>query len=116
MISRQWGDLLLRPEDLEPSHESFEVVGVSTRAPSSWPARSCCWCGWPSGRVRRRAGYTPLPRWDAGKGPVIDWLPDGELDPIDPRVVLRKSDGLVRLNFLSTFALSAAGMAGRSPR
>ncbi|MEX0611606.1 MAG: glycoside hydrolase family 130 protein [Pirellulales bacterium] len=49
----------------------------------------------------RRPGWTPLPRWSTGEGPVIDWTKDDELEFLDPRVVRRKVDGLVRLTFVS---------------
>ena len=49
----------------------------------------------------RRAGFTALPRWIPGQGAAVDWVPDDELEPIDVRVVRRKSDDLVRLTSLS---------------
>ena len=49
----------------------------------------------------RRPGFTGLPRWDATGGLTIDWVPDAELERVDPRVVRRKADGLVRLTFTS---------------
>jgi predicted GH43/DUF377 family glycosyl hydrolase len=45
----------------------------------------------------------------------VDWVPDGELDPIDPRVVRRKRDGLVRLTFISHLRVVRCG-DGRSVR
>ena len=49
----------------------------------------------------RRPGFTASPRWVPGEGLTIDWLPDEQIDVIDPRVVKRKADGLVRLTFIS---------------
>lgn len=49
----------------------------------------------------RVAGRIGLPRWDPAVGLVIDWVPDDEWELVDPRVVRRKADGLVRLTFIS---------------
>jgi beta-1,2-mannobiose phosphorylase / 1,2-beta-oligomannan phosphorylase len=48
-----------------------------------------------------RPGFTGLPRWEAGRRMIIDWVANDELEFIDPRVVRRKSDGLTRLTFTS---------------
>ena len=45
----------------------------------------------------------------------MDWVPDAELEPVDPRVVRRKADGLVRLTFTSHLRLVRCG-DGRSVR
>ena len=61
----------------------------------------------------RRAGLTALPRWHPDQGVTIDWVPDIELESIDPRVVRRKNDGLIRLTFLSHLRVVCCG-DGRS--
>jgi predicted GH43/DUF377 family glycosyl hydrolase len=43
----------------------------------------------------------------------VEYLPDAELEPIDPRVVRRRADGLVRLTFLSHLRVVRCG-DGRS--
>ena len=63
----------------------------------------------------RRPGFTGLPRWDPVGGSTVDWIPDGDLDPVDPRVVRRKADGLVRLTFTSHLRVVRCG-DGRSVR
>ncbi len=63
----------------------------------------------------RRPGVTGLPRWDAVTGLTVDWVPDAELEPIDPRVVRRKADGLVRLTFTSHLRVVCCG-DGRAVR
>lgn len=107
--------LLLRPEDVPASRADFEVVGVfnpgAVRAGDevvllvrvAERPREC------------RPGCTGLPRWDATDGLTIDWVPDVELDPIDPRVVRRKSDRLVRLTFTSHLRVVRCG-DGRAVR
>jgi predicted GH43/DUF377 family glycosyl hydrolase len=63
----------------------------------------------------RREGFTGLPRVETGFGPVVDWVPNDELEVLDPRVVRRKADGLVRLTFLSYLRVVRCG-DGRSVR
>src|SRR5262249_56635029 len=63
----------------------------------------------------RRPGFTGLPRWDPAIGLTVDWVPDAELDTVDPRVVRRKADGLVRLTFTSHLRVVRCG-DGRAVR
>ena len=49
----------------------------------------------------RREGYTGLPRWQAAEGPVIDWVEDEKLDPIDPRMLHHREQNCLRLTFIS---------------
>jgi beta-1,2-mannobiose phosphorylase / 1,2-beta-oligomannan phosphorylase len=112
LLRRHFERLLLSPADLMPLHDDFEVVGVFN--PGAIVA---------SGEVillvrvaerprERRPGFWALPRWTHA-GPVIDWLPDDAIEPIDPRVVKRKSDDLVRLTFISHLRVVRCG-DGRS--
>ena len=71
--------------------------------------RSCSWSGWPSGRGN---GDRDSPACRGGTQPsglTIDWVPDAELEPVDPRVVRRKADGLVRLTFTSHLRVVRCG-------
>ena len=61
----------------------------------------------------KRPGYAALPRWSPGAGLEIDWLADDEIEVLDPRVVKRKADGLVRLTFISHLRVVRCG-DGRS--
>jgi predicted GH43/DUF377 family glycosyl hydrolase len=93
--------LLLRPQDVPPSRDDFEVVGVfnpgAVRAGDDVVLLVRV-----AERTRvRRLGFTGLPRWDPAHGLTVDWVRDAELEPVDPRVVRRKADGLVRLTFTS---------------
>ena len=63
----------------------------------------------------RRPGFTGLPRWDPVGGLTVDWVPDADWIPIDPRVVRRKADGLVRLTFTSHLRVVRCG-DGRAVR
>ena len=61
----------------------------------------------------RRPGFTASPRWVPGEGLTIDWLPNDAIEVLDPRVVKRKADGLVRLTFISHLRVVRCG-DGRS--
>lgn len=93
--------LLLRPEDVPPSRTDFEVVGVFNPGAVRAGAEVVVLVRVAERPREQRDGFTGLPRWDSTKGLTIDWVPDAELDVIDPRVVRRKADGLVRLTFIS---------------
>ncbi len=108
--------LLLRPEDLPPTRDDFEVVGAFNPGAVRTADGEVVLLVRVAERPRdRRPGFTGLPRWDVADGLTIDWTPDAELDPIDPRVVRRKADGLVRLTFISHLRVVRCG-DGRSVR
>jgi predicted GH43/DUF377 family glycosyl hydrolase len=115
ILKRYQETLLLRPEDIAPSDGAFEVVGVFNPGAVSVNGEVVLLVRVAERPRERRAGFTPLPRWEPGKGRVIDWVSDEMIDPIDPRVVRRKVDGLVRLTFLSHLRLVRCG-DGRSVR
>jgi predicted GH43/DUF377 family glycosyl hydrolase len=100
--------LLLRSEDVPPTRPDFEVVGVFNPG-AVWAADEVVLLARVAERPReRRPGFTGLPRWDAA-GLVVDWVPDAELTVVDPRVVRRKADGLVRLTFTSHLRVVRCG-------
>ena len=104
MIERQFDACLLRPADVPPSREDFEVVGVfNPGAVATGHGDEVLLLVRVAERPReRRSGFTPLPRWDVEAGqPVVDWVPDDEVTTVDPRIVQRKRDGLWRLTFTS---------------
>ena len=107
--------LLLRPEDVPPSRDDFEVVGVFNPGAVRVGAEVVLLVRVAERPKERRPGYTGLPRFDPGLGLTVDWTPDAELDPLDPRVVKRKADGLVRLTFISHLRVVRCG-AGREVR
>lgn len=92
--------LLLRPEDVRASRADFEVVGVFNPGAVRADDEVVLLVRVAERPRERRPGFTGLPRWDAA-GLTIDWVPDDELIVVDPRVVRRKADGLVRLTFTS---------------
>ncbi len=107
--------LLLRPEDLAPSREDFEVVGVFNPGAVRMRDEVVLLVRVAQRPRERRPGFTGLPRWDPAGSLKVDWVPEGELIPVDPRVVQRKSDGLVRLTFTSHLQVVRCG-DGRAVR
>ena len=101
ILKRHFERLLLSPGDLEPLRDDFEVVGVFNPGAIIVGNEVILLVRVAERPRERRPGFTASPRWVPGQGLTIDWLPDVELDVLDPRVVRRKADGLVRLTFIS---------------
>lgn len=114
-VRRLFTRLLLRPEDVPPSRDDFEVVGVFNPGAVRAADEVVLLVRVAERPRERRAGMTGLPRWGADEGLAVDWVPDAELEPIDPRVVRRKADGLVRLTFTSHLRVVRCG-EGRGVR
>ncbi|MDR3620736.1 MAG: glycoside hydrolase family 130 protein [Paludisphaera borealis] len=115
ILPRHFEKLLLKPSDLKPSRDDFEVVGAFNPGVVRAGDEVVMLVRVAERPREVRPGYTPLPRWDADKGLTVDWTPNDELTPIDPRVVERKADGLVRLTFTSHIQVVRCG-DGRSVR
>jgi len=113
MIRRLFERLLLSPGDLAPSHDDFEVLGTFNPAAAVCADEVMLLVRVAERPRERRPGFTALPRWSADDGMVIDWVRDEDLEPIDPRVVRRKADGLIRLTFISHLRVIRCG-DGRS--
>ncbi|MFO0915171.1 MAG: glycoside hydrolase family 130 protein [Pirellulales bacterium] len=107
--------LLLQPEDVPPSRDDFEVVGVFNPGAVRVGDDVVLLVRVAERPRERRPGFTGLPRWDPVGGLTIDWVPGADLVPIDPRVVRRKADGLVRLTFTSHLRVVRCGN-GRAVR
>jgi beta-1,2-mannobiose phosphorylase / 1,2-beta-oligomannan phosphorylase len=107
--------LLLRPEDMPPSRDDFEVVGVFNPGAVRAGDEVVLLVRVAERPREQRPGFTGLPRWDPAIGLTFDWVPDAALDPVDPRVVRRKADGLVRLTFISHLRVVRCG-DGRAVR
>src|SRR4051812_44436536 len=108
-VRRHSTHLLLRPADVPASRDDFEVVGVFNPGAVRAGDEVVLLVRVAERPRERRPGFTGLPRWDAADGLTIDWVPDAELEPIDPRVVRRKAGGLVRLTFTSHLRVGRCG-------
>jgi predicted GH43/DUF377 family glycosyl hydrolase len=109
LLKRQFERLLLSPSDLTPLREDFEVVGAFNPGAIEVEGEVFLLVRVAERPREQRAGYTALPRWVGGAGLEIDWLADDDIEVIDPRVVKRKADGLVRLTFISHLRVVRCG-------
>jgi predicted GH43/DUF377 family glycosyl hydrolase len=115
VVRRLWEKLLLRPGDLEPSRDDFEIIGVFNPAAVRADGEVVLLVRVAERPREHRANFTALPRWSADRGWSIDWARNDELDLLDPRVVRGKSDGMVRLTFVSHLRVVRCG-DGRAVR
>jgi predicted GH43/DUF377 family glycosyl hydrolase len=113
LLKRHDERLLLSPADLKPLRDDFEIAGVFNPGAIRAGSEVVLLVRVAERPRERRPGFIGLPRWDRSAGLTIDWVSERELDPIDPRVVKRKADGLFRLTFISHLRVVRCG-AGRS--
>lgn len=106
--------LLLRPRDVPPSRDDFEVVGAFNPGAVRAGDEIVLLVRVAERPRERRPGFTGLPRWGP-EGLTVDWVPDVDLDAVDPRVVRRRADGLFRLTFTSHLRVVRCG-DGRAVR
>jgi predicted GH43/DUF377 family glycosyl hydrolase len=114
LLKRHFERLLLSPSDLKPLRDDFEVVGVFNPAAIAVGREVILLVRVAERPRERRAGMTALPRWVPGQGLAIDWLPDDAIEFLDPRVVKRKADDLVRLTFISHLRVVRCGDGRRA--
>jgi len=101
MIQRLATHLLLRPEDVPASQEDWEVIGTFNPGAIRYGDHVVLLIRVAERPRERRAGWISLPRWSVEHGFMIDWMREEEWEYLDPRVVRRRADGLVRLTFVS---------------
>jgi beta-1,2-mannobiose phosphorylase / 1,2-beta-oligomannan phosphorylase len=101
VLERHFNACMLRPNDIKPSHGNLEVVGSFNPGAVQTPRGIALLVRVAEQPREQRTGFIGLPRWEASNGVVIDWLPENALDLIDPRVVLLKAEGRIRLTFIS---------------
>lgn len=104
--------LLLRPEDMPSSRSDFQVVGVFNPGAVRAGDEIVLLVRVAERPRERRDGFTGLPRWDPEAGLTVDWIPDADLDLVDPRVVRFRADGRVRLTFISHLRVVRCGAGG----
>ena len=101
MIKRLATHLLLQPEDVPPSHPDWQVISAFNPGVIRHGDDTLLLVRIAERPREQRSGFTALPRWSIDEGFVVDWLKNDELEFLDPRVVRRRADGLVRLTFVS---------------
>ena len=107
--------LLLSPENLSPSDERFEVVGVFNPGAVFWADEVILLVRVAERPVEHRNGLVGLPRWEVGNGTTIDWVGSDEVEQVDSRVVRLLSSGRLRLTSLSSLRVVYCG-DGRTAR
>src|SRR5262245_47525225 len=108
MIPRLSTHLLLRPEDVPPSRDNLQVIGTFNPGAVRIGDKIVLLVRIAERPREQRAGYTALPHWSPDEGPIIDWARNDDIEFLDPRVVRRRDDGLVRLTFVSHFRLATS--------
>ncbi len=101
MIERLATHLLLRPQDLPPSHPDWEVIGVFNPGVVRHGDTTVILARVVERPREKRPGWTAHPRWSPDKGYVVDWVENHHLKADDPRVMRHLETGLVRLTFIS---------------
>ena len=101
--------MLLGPEEISPSRDDFEVVGAFNPGAVQAGDEVVLLVRIAERPSESRPGFTALPRWDATGDIVVDWVPDEDLTVLDPRVVKLKSDGTIRLTFISHLRVVRCG-------
>jgi len=102
MVPRVLTRCLLRPDDIRPQFEGFEVIGVFNPAAVSYNDRVVLLVRVAEKPREVREGFVALPYWDGRCGKVaIDWRRLDEVDRLDPRIVRLRTGRQLRLTFLS---------------
>jgi len=105
MVPRLATHRILGPEDLEPSDPRMKVVGVLNPGVAQLGETTWALVRVAEAPVEAEPGCVASPRFDPGRGLVIDQLPEAEYDLSDPRTLRRKSDSRLRLRFISHLRL-----------
>ena len=92
---------VLAAEDMPASLEHWQVVGAFNPGAAVIDGAVVLLVRVAERPAQQRPGHVGLPRWDLQRGPTVDWVPEEEVEPVDPRVVRLKRTGTVRLTFTS---------------
>jgi len=100
MLRRLNQRLLLRPEDVKPTRDDFEVIGAFNPGAVAVNGEVVLLVRVAERPAERRHGWTPLPRWDPDARLTVDWVENEGLNLSDPRGVVFPS-GFSRLTSVS---------------
>jgi predicted GH43/DUF377 family glycosyl hydrolase len=101
--------LLLEPKDFEASRNDWEVVGAFNPAAVWFKGEVVLVVRVAERPKEKRAGFVASPRWSKSEGLLVDWLPEENIEHLDPRVVRFRDTGLVRLTFISHLRVVRCG-------
>lgn len=108
---------LIRPEEVPPSHESLRVISVFNPGVAQVGDEVWLLVRVAEAAREQRPGFVGLPRYAPGDAdPLIDWLPEEAVEPIDPRVVRLRAAGHIRLTFVSHLRLVKLDSTGKRVR
>jgi predicted GH43/DUF377 family glycosyl hydrolase len=94
--------MLVRPADVRPRFDGFEVIGTFNPAAIEFDQGVALLIRIVERPTETRDGFIALPYWDHDGGSVaIDWRRLADVDVIDPRIVRLRSSGHLRLTFIS---------------
>ena len=89
--------LLIQPSQVPSAADDFEVVGTFNPGAAVFDGQVVLLVRVAERSRERRDSYIALPRWNGEHGRVVDWVPDAEIDVIDPRVVrVRSTESISR--------------------
>src|SRR3954467_7196880 len=86
VIKRLATHLLLRPEDIEPSHPDWEVIGVFNPGVARHGEDSVILARVAERPLEKRPGHTAHPCWTPDRGYVVHWAQNEHLKWTDQRV------------------------------
>ncbi len=101
MIDRQFTHCMIRPTDLTPSSEHMRVVGVLNPGAAAYGEGVMLMVRVVEEPTEQRKGCVASPRVCPDQGVAIDYLDETDYDTSDPRLVVHKETGSIRLRFLS---------------
>lgn len=112
MIPRIRTDCVCTPSDFAPTHADFEIVGAFNPGAIDHAGEVILLVRIAERPRAQRPGQIALPRWEHG-ALTVDWVPQADWQPLDPRVYCNRHTGLVRLSFTSHLRVVHLDAAGR---
>ncbi|MGB7346466.1 MAG: glycoside hydrolase family 130 protein [Pirellulaceae bacterium] len=100
--------LLLQPHDIQASCCDWDVIGVFNPSVAMVGEELVMLARVAERPAEQRAGWTPLPRWNATASTEVDWVRDADLIHTDARVLAMKNSGNLRLTSVSHFQIFRA--------
>lgn len=105
VAERQFNECVLHPDDIEPTRPELEVVSAFNPGAVEVDGETVLMARVAERPRTQKPGMTGLPRWELGEGPVVDWVNNEQLNPVDPRMVRMKANNNLRLTFISHLRL-----------
>lgn len=111
--ARIWTRRVLAPADVAASRDDFETIGTFNPGAVRIGDEVVLLVRVAERPRPQRPGWIGLPRWDfRTDAAVVDWIRSDDVETVDPRVVRLRTDGRVRLTFLSHLRVARCGLDG----